>query len=113
MFGTSKEHLGSILKEKILSKVLNGKVVFVSKVYDLITINVDLLVNSSNQRSNVSRIFEEHSTNVYFKNVPRISLEYCKVTKTILEVKKFKRDCFLGYPVKILILAVSSLEIFF
>ena len=48
MFGTSKEYLGSILKEKILLKVLNGKVVFVSKVYDLITTNVDLLANSSN-----------------------------------------------------------------
>ena len=89
MFETSREHLGNILKEIIFLKVLNGKVVFVSKVYDLIITNVDLLTNSS--RSNVSRIFEEHSTNVCFY----------KVMKIILEVKKFN-CCFVGENFNIL-----------
>ena len=45
MFGTSREHLGNILKEKIFLKVLDEKVVFVLKVYDLIITNVDLLAD--------------------------------------------------------------------
>ena len=48
-------------------------------------------------RRNVSRMFEEHSTNVCFKNIPRISREYYKVMKIILEVKKFKK-LFCGQP---------------
>ena len=43
MFGTSSEHLENILKEKIFQKVLDGKVVFVLKVFGLIIINVDFL----------------------------------------------------------------------
>ena len=47
MFRTSREHLGNILKEKIYENVLDGKVVFVLKVYDLMILTVDLLANSS------------------------------------------------------------------
>ena len=42
-------------------------------------------------QSNVSRIFKEPSTDVCFKNISRISLEYCKVMKKSLEVKKLKK----------------------
>ena len=64
MFGTSREHLGNILKEKIFLKVLDGKVVFVLKVYDLIMTNVDLLANSSNHEV----LFPE-----YLRNIPQMS----------------------------------------
>ena len=72
MFGTFKEHLGSILKEKILLKVLNGKVVFVSKVYDLITTNVDLLANSSNHEV----MFPEYSRNILRIAISKIFQRY-------------------------------------
>ena len=65
MFGTSREHLGSILKKKTLQKVLDGKVVFVLKVYDLIIANIDLLANSSNLKV----MFPEYS-----RNIPRMSV---------------------------------------
>ena len=65
MFGTSGEHLGNILKGKIFLKVLDGKVVFVLKVYDLIITNVDLLANSSNHEV----MFPEYS-----RNIPRMSV---------------------------------------
>ena len=51
MFGTSREHLGNILKEKNFLKVFNEKVVFVLKVYDFIITNVDILANSNAQSS--------------------------------------------------------------
>ena len=60
MFGTSREQLGNILKEKIFFKVLDGKVVFVLKVYDLIIANVDLLANSSNHEV----MFPEYSRDI-------------------------------------------------
>ena len=31
------------------------------------------------------------STDVHFKNIPRICPKYCKVIKIVLEVKKFKK----------------------
>ena len=65
MFRTSREHLGNILEENIFKKILNGKVVFVLKVYNLTMTNVDLLVNSSNYKA----MFPE-----YLKNIPRISV---------------------------------------
>ena len=65
MFRTSREHLGNILKENIFLKVLDGKVVFVLIVYELIITNVDLLANSSNDFV----IFPEYS-----RNIPRISV---------------------------------------
>ena len=67
-FGTSREHLGNILEEKIFLKVLDGKVVFVLKahdLYDLIITNVDLLANSSNHKV----MFPEYS-----RNIPRMSI---------------------------------------
>ena len=76
MFETSREHLGNILKEKIVLKVLDKKVVFVLKVYDLIITNVDLLENSSNHEvffpkylRNISqiphsKIFQEYPWNI-------------------------------------------------
>ena len=54
------------------------------KVYDLIIINVDLLVNSSNDLV----MFPEYSRNIARLSVS-ISPEYCKVMKMFLEVKKF------------------------
>ena len=65
MFGTSREHLENILKEKTFFKVLNGKVVFVLKVHDLIITNVDLSANSSNHEV----MFPEYS-----KNIPQMSV---------------------------------------
>ena len=63
MFGTSREHLRNILKEKIFLKVLDGKVVFVLKLYDLMITYVDLLANSSNHEV----MFSEYS-----RNIPRM-----------------------------------------
>ena len=60
MLGTTREHLGNILKEKIFLKVLDGKIVFVLKVYDLRITNVDLLANSSNHKV----MFPEYSRNI-------------------------------------------------
>ena len=97
MFRSFGEHLGNISKENIFLKVLNGKVTFVLKVYDLIITNVDLLTNSSNHKviiidkfaiiHNIRGTFYE----CCFKNFPRISSEYCKVLKIFLEVKKFRK----------------------
>ena len=63
-------------------------------------------------RSNFSRIFEKHSKNVCFKNIPRISPEYCGIMKIFLEVKKFKKR-FCGLSCENLKLAVFSLAMFF
>ena len=57
--GKFREHF----KGKDFFKVLDGKVVFVLKVYDLIIANVDLLANSSNHEV----MFPEYS-----RNIPRI-----------------------------------------
>ena len=46
MFRTPRQHLGNILKKKYI-KVLDGKVVFVLKEYDLIITIVDHLANFS------------------------------------------------------------------
>ena len=62
-FGTSREHLENSLKEKIFLKVLDGKVVFVLTVYDLIITNVELLANFSNHEV----IFPE-----YLRNIPQM-----------------------------------------
>ena len=71
MFGTTREHLGNILKEKIFLKVLDGKVVFVLKVYDLRITNVDLLANSSNHV-----MFPEYSRNIPWMSVSIIFQGY-------------------------------------
>ena len=65
MFGTSREHIGNLLKEKLFLKVLVGKVVFMLKVYDLIIKNVDLLANSSTHEV----MFSEYS-----RNIPQMSV---------------------------------------
>ena len=65
MFGASREHLGKLLRENIFLKILDGKVAFVLKVYDLMIANVDLLANSSNHKA----MFPEYS-----KNIPRLSV---------------------------------------
>ena len=65
IFGTSREHLLNILKEKIFLKRLDRKIVFVLKVYDLIIKNVHLLANSSNHEV----MFPEFS-----RNIPRMSV---------------------------------------
>ena len=63
MFETSREHLGNILKKNFFLKVLDGEVVFMLKVYDLIITNVDLLANFSNHEL----MFPE-----YLRNIPRV-----------------------------------------
>ena len=65
MFETSREHLGTVLKEKIFLKVFDEKVVFVLNVYDFIITNFDLLANSSNHEV----MFPEYS-----RNIPRMSV---------------------------------------
>ena len=59
--GTIREHV----QAKYLKKILDGKVVFVFKVYDLMITNVDFLANSSNHKA----VFPEYS-----KNIPLISI---------------------------------------
>ena len=65
MLRASREHLGNILKENIFKKILDRKIVFVLKVYDLTTANVDLFADSSNHKAR----FPE-----YLRNIPRISV---------------------------------------
>ena len=65
MLRTSWEHLGDILKENIFLKVLDRKVVFVLKVYDLIITNADPLANSSNHEVTFPK---------YSRNIPRMSV---------------------------------------
>ena len=74
-----QEHLGSILKEYIFLKVLDGKFGFVLKVYDMIIKNVDFLANSSNHevmfpgysrnipQMSVSKIFQGYPWNIVFE----------------------------------------------
>ena len=76
MFGTSREHLGNILKEKIFGKVIGGKVIFVLKVYDLIITNVDLLANSSNHEV----MFPEYSRNISRMSFSKIFHGYSRNT---------------------------------
>ena len=77
MFGTSREHL----KKKIFSKVLEGKVVFVLKVYDLIITNVDLLANSSN----CEVMFPEYSKNISQMSVSKIFEGYPQIIVKLLK----------------------------
>ena len=72
MLGTSRKHLGNILKKNFFLKVLDGKVVFALKVYDLIITNVDLFPSSSNREV----MFPEYS-----RNIPRMSFQ--KYSKNI------------------------------
>ena len=106
--GKFREHF----KENFFWKVLNGKVVFVLKVYDLIITNVYLLANSSNRKV----MFPEYSWNTPRMSVSKIFQRYpqniVKLWKYFYKSKSSK-NCFAGYTVKILKLAVSSLAIFF
>ena len=112
MFGTSREHIGNILREKIFWKVLEEKGVFVINLYDLIITNVDLLVKSSNYEV----MFPEYSRNIPPIAVSKISQGYSrnivKLWKTFQKSKNSKKN-FLSNTVKILKLAVSSLAMFF
>ena len=72
IFRTSREHLGNTLKEKLSSKVLDGKVAFALKVYDLIITNVDLLGNSSNHKV----MFPEYSRDIPQMPVSKIFQGY-------------------------------------
>ena len=65
MFRTSREHAGNILKRNIFKKIIDGKVVFVLKMYDLTITNVDLLANSNNHKG----MFPE-----YLKNISQVSV---------------------------------------
>ena len=72
MFGTYREQLGNILKEKIFWKILDGKAVFVLQVYDLIIANVNLLANSSNHEA----MFPEYSRKVLRMSFSKIFQGY-------------------------------------
>ena len=60
MFGASREHFGNILKEKIFWKVLDEKVAFVLKVYNLIITNADFMANSSDDEV----MFQKYSKDI-------------------------------------------------
>ena len=74
--GTFREHLGNMLKKIFFQKILDEKVVFVLKVYDLRITNVDLLANSGNHKAMlpvylktilqiyVSKIFQRYPRNI-------------------------------------------------
>ena len=83
-----------------------------SKVYDLIVANVDLWPSFSNHEV----MFPEYSRNIPGKFVSKIFQGYprniVKLFKYFLKSKSSKK-IFVGYPVKNLILAVSSLAMFF
>ena len=76
MFLASREHLGNMLKKIFFQKILDEKVVFVLKVYDLRITNVDLLANSGNHKAMlpvylktilqiyVSKIFQRYPRNI-------------------------------------------------
>ena len=72
MFETSRKHLENTLKEKVFWKVLDGKVVFGSKVYNLIIKNDDLLVNFSNHEV----MFPEYLRNILRMSVSKIFQGY-------------------------------------
>ena len=82
------------------------------KVYDLIIANVDLWPSSSNHEV----MFPEYSRNIPGMFVSKIFQGYprniVKLFKYFLKSKSSKKF-FVGYPVKNLILAVSSLAVFF
>ena len=90
MFRASREHLGSMLKEIFFKKILDEKVVFMLKVYDLTITNVDLLGSSGNQKT----IFPEYSKNIPQIFVSKIFQGYhwniARLWKCIYGVKKFK-----------------------
>ena len=90
MFRTSRKHLENILEEKISQKVIDEKVIFLLKVYDLIITNIDVLANSSNHEvmfPKYSRIIPRMPVSKKFQVY---LLEYCKVMKIFLEVRKLK-----------------------
>ena len=61
-------------------------------------------------QSNICRIFEEHSTNFCFKNIPSIfpGILYGYIVRNIVFMKsKSVKIWFMGYPVKFLILVGS------
>ena len=105
MFGTSRKHLGNILKENIFLKVLDGKVVFVLKVYDLIITNADLSANSSNHEV----MFPEYSRNIPQMFVSKMFQGYPRNIVSHENIFRSQK----GYPVKILILTVCFLAMFF
>ena len=91
MFRTFRKHLEKILEGKIFQKVIDEKVVFVLKVCDLIITNIDVLANSSNHEV----MFPKYSRIIPRMPISKIfqvySLEYCKVMKIFLEVRKLKK----------------------
>ena len=80
-------------------------------MYDLIITNFDLLGNSINHEV----MSPEYSRNIpecLLKNIPRIFSEFFKVMKIFSSVKMFEK-LVCGIYREILILAVSSLAMFF
>ena len=83
--------LWNILKEEIFQKSSWWKSCFCVKSLWFYNNKCWSFIKFQWSRSNVFRVFKEDSTNVCFKNIPRISPEYCKVMRIFLEVKKLKK----------------------
>ena len=83
------------------------------KVYDLTITNVFFLWQipaiTKQCFQIIPRTFQEYLFKRYSKDIPGISQCY----KNVSMESKNSKNCFVGYPVKIFILAVSSLERFF
>ena len=98
-------------RERFFKKFFDGKVLFILKVYHLIITNVDLLENSINHKIMLPE---------YWRNIPRIAVS--KIFQGYLwnivrfwkhfQKSKSSKKCFVSYPVKIFILAISSLAMF-
>ena len=75
--GTFREYFKESFFKK---KFFDEKFVFVLKVHDLKKTNVDLLPNSSNDKA----MLPDNSTKICFKNILRISPEYCNAMEIFL-----------------------------
>ena len=81
-------------------------------MHDLMITNIDLLENPSNQKAmfpEYPRTFHEFLFQKYTKDIPGIFQGY----ENVFMKSKSSKNCFVGYPVKFLILAISSYEVFF
>ena len=83
MFRASREYLENILNENIW-KSSRWKSCFCVKSIWFDDNKCWSFGKFQSLEDSVSRIFEEHSRNFCFKNIPRISPEYCKIMNMFL-----------------------------
>ena len=82
MFRTSREHLENILTENIFQQIVDGKVAFVLKIYDLMKTNVDfwqIPIITEQCFQNIQKIFHEFLFQNYSKIIPGILQSYKNV----------------------------------